>query len=142
MWMIRRCCKQFNGCPKGKPISYNWISVGQEKPCISKIRASKGSYYINSCFSSVFGLYSKTCIVKVRAAWGHVSRGLTVRKFWNQKKGDNRRTRPMKASIKVPRYLAMLKLSSKFNFTDPWTNLQFHVPFSISFNFIIKMLKC
>ena len=44
------------------------ISVAQEKPCISKIRASEGSYYINSCISKLFGPNSKSCIVKVRAA--------------------------------------------------------------------------
>ena len=33
---------------------------------------------MNSCISNFFGPYSKMCIVKVRAAWGCVSRGLTV----------------------------------------------------------------
>ena len=36
--------------------------------CISKIRASEGSYYINSCISKFFEPNSKSCIVKVRAA--------------------------------------------------------------------------
>ena len=34
-----------------------------------------------TCISSVFGSYSKTCIVKVRASWGRVSQGLTVTCF-------------------------------------------------------------
>ena len=37
------------------------------------------------CISNVFGSYSKTCIVKVRASWGRVSRGLTVKQFLTQK---------------------------------------------------------
>ena len=34
-----------------------------------------------TCISNVFGPYSRTCIVKVRASWGRVSRGLTVFNF-------------------------------------------------------------
>ena len=44
----------------------------------SKNRAAQGFYYINSFSSNIFGTYSKTCTCKVRAAWGRVSRGLTV----------------------------------------------------------------
>ena len=44
----------------------------------SKNRAAQGFYYINSFSSNIFGPYSKTCTCKVHAAWGHVSRGLTV----------------------------------------------------------------
>ena len=44
----------------------------------SKNRAAKSFHYINSCISNFFGPYSKTCFVKVRAAWGRVSWGLTV----------------------------------------------------------------
>ena len=47
----------------------------------SKNRAAQGFYYINSFSSSIFGPYSKTCTCKVRAAWGRVSRGLTVAEF-------------------------------------------------------------
>ena len=34
--------------------------------------------YQKTCISKIFGPNSKTCIVKVCAAWGRVSRGLTV----------------------------------------------------------------
>ena len=44
----------------------------------SKNRAAQGFYYINSFSSNIFGPNSKTCTCKVRAAWGRVSRGLTV----------------------------------------------------------------
>ena len=47
----------------------------------SKNRAAQGFYYINSFSSNIFGPYSKTCTCKVRAAWGLVSRGLTVHGF-------------------------------------------------------------
>ena len=43
-----------------------------KKSCCSRF------YYINSFSSNNFGPNSKTCICKVRAAWGRVSRGLTV----------------------------------------------------------------
>ena len=43
-----------------------------KKPCSSRF------YYINSFSSNIFGPNSKTCTSKVRAAWGRVSRGLTV----------------------------------------------------------------
>ena len=51
-----------------------------------KIRASQKNVHLKSiyqktCISNFFGPYSKTCIVEVRAAWGRVSRGLTV--AWN-----------------------------------------------------------
>jgi hypothetical protein len=44
----------------------------------SENRAAQGFHYINSFISIFFGPNSKTCICKVRAAWGRVSRGLTV----------------------------------------------------------------
>ena len=44
----------------------------------SKNRAAQGFHYINSFSSNFFGPNSKTCSCKVRAAWGRVSRGLTV----------------------------------------------------------------
>ena len=44
----------------------------------SKNRAAQGFHYINSFISNFFGPNSKTCTCKVRAAWGRVSRGLTV----------------------------------------------------------------
>ena len=47
----------------------------------SKRRAAQGFYYINSFSSNFFGPNSKTCTCKVRAAWGRVSRGLTVMNF-------------------------------------------------------------
>ena len=49
-----------------------------------KKRASRkilGKKVKNSCISKFFGPNSKTCIVKVRAAWGRVSRGLTLCSF-------------------------------------------------------------
>ena len=65
------------------------------KYLLTKKRASQGLIYqkacknvqktcknvqkrAKTCISNVFGPYSKTCIVKVRASWGRVSRGLTV----------------------------------------------------------------
>ena len=45
-----------------------------------KNRAAQGFHYINSFISNIFGPNSKTCTCKVRAAWGRVSRGLTVYK--------------------------------------------------------------
>ena len=44
----------------------------------SKKRAGQGFYYVNLFSSNIFGPNSKTCTWKVRAAWGLVSRGLTV----------------------------------------------------------------
>ena len=44
----------------------------------SKKRAAQGFHYINSFISNFFGPNSKTCTCEVRAAWGRVSRGLTV----------------------------------------------------------------
>ena len=44
----------------------------------SKNCAAQGFHYINSFISNFFGPNSKTCTCEVRAAWGHVSRGLTV----------------------------------------------------------------
>ena len=44
----------------------------------SKNGAPQGFYYKNSFSSNIFGPNSKTCTCKVRAAWGRVSRGLTV----------------------------------------------------------------
>ena len=35
-----------------------------------------------TCISNFFGPYSKTCIVKLHSAWGHLSRGLTAHIFW------------------------------------------------------------
>ena len=55
------------------------IRQRQDHP--KKKRAAWGFHYINWCISTFFGPYSKTCIVKVRADWGRVSRGLTV--AWN-----------------------------------------------------------
>ena len=46
-----------------------------------KNRAAQGFYYINSCISKIFGPYSKTCIVKVRVAWGRVSQGQDAQKW-------------------------------------------------------------
>ena len=40
--------------------------------------AAQGFHFINSFISSFFGPNSKTCTCEVRAAWGSVSRGLTV----------------------------------------------------------------
>ena len=45
-----------------------WI----RKPCSSRF------HFINSFISNSFGPNSKTCTCEVRAAWGRVSRGLTV----------------------------------------------------------------
>ena len=47
----------------------------------AKVRTSKnraGFQYVSSCISNFFWPFSKACIVKVRAAWDRVSRGLTV----------------------------------------------------------------
>ena len=55
-----------------------------------------------------------------------------------RKKGNNRQTRPMKGSIKVTRYLAKLKLSSKFNFTDQQI---FNATFPFLFHLTLS-LKC
>jgi len=49
-----------------------------QKTCKNVQKRSK------TCISNDFGPYSKTCIVKVRASWGRVSRGLTV--YCNLKK--------------------------------------------------------
>ena len=55
-----------------------------QKSVLLKNRASqkivllKLQFIKKSCISNFFGPNSKTCIVKVRAAWGRVSRGLTV----------------------------------------------------------------
>ena len=46
-----------------------------KKSCCSRF------YYINSFSSSFFGPNSNSCTCKVRAAWGRVSRGLTVAAF-------------------------------------------------------------
>ena len=46
----------------------------------SKKRASQVTIYQKTCISRFSGPYSKTCIVEVPAAWGRVSRGLTVLK--------------------------------------------------------------
>ena len=50
----------------------------------SKNHAAQGFHYRNSFISNFFGHNSKTCTCKVRAAWGRVSRGLTV--MYNQSK--------------------------------------------------------
>ena len=42
--------------------------LNKAKTRTSKNRAAQGFHYINSCISNFFGPYSKTCIVKVRAA--------------------------------------------------------------------------
>ena len=52
----------------------------------SKNSAAQGFYYINSFSPNIFEPYSKTCPCKVRAAWGRVSRGLTVRHNQSMKK--------------------------------------------------------
>ena len=44
----------------------------------SENRAAPGFHYINSLISNIFGPNSKTCPCEVHAAWGRVSRGLTV----------------------------------------------------------------
>ena len=44
----------------------------------SENRAAQGFYHINLFSSNFFGPNSKTCTCEVRAAWGRVSRGLTV----------------------------------------------------------------
>ena len=62
----------------------------------SKRRAAQGFYYINSFSSNFFGPNSKTCTCKVRAAWGRVSRGLTVPQvgfFCGKMKIENGKTR-------------------------------------------------
>ena len=50
----------------------------------SENRAAQGFHFINSFISNFFGPNSKMCTCKVCAAWGHVSRGLTVF-TWNLK---------------------------------------------------------
>ena len=59
-----------------------------QKTCIWKFFGKKvknscfsSEIYQKTCISKNFGPNSKTCIVKVRAAWGRVSRGLTVFTF-------------------------------------------------------------
>ena len=47
----------------------------------SENRAAQGFHFINSFILNFFGPNSKTCSYKVRAAWGRVSRGLTVFEF-------------------------------------------------------------
>ena len=44
----------------------------------SENRAAQGFHFINSFISNFFGSNSKTCTCEVCAAWGRVSRGLTV----------------------------------------------------------------
>ena len=44
--------------------------------CISSTHLSKNR--AKTCISNTFGPNSKTCTCEVRAAWGRVSRGLTV----------------------------------------------------------------
>ena len=54
----------------------------------SENHVAQGFHYINSFISNSFGPNSKTCTCEVRAAWGRVSRGLTVVHFGqNQKWG-------------------------------------------------------
>ena len=47
----------------------------------SENRAAQGFHYINSFISNIFGPNSKTYTCEVGAAWGHMSRGLTVSAF-------------------------------------------------------------
>ena len=50
-----------------------------QKTCTSRSHLPKNvQNRAKTCISNVFGPFSKTCIVKVRASWGRVSRGLTV----------------------------------------------------------------
>ena len=67
-WGMEKCSSKF--------VQPELLNKAKERT--SKNRAAQGFHYINSCISNFFGPYSKTCIVKVRAAWGRVSRGLTV----------------------------------------------------------------
>ena len=84
-------------------ISHNLVAFSEHMNFKSKIRAAKEDIHQNSffsknvhlitiyqktCISRFFGPYSKTCTVEVRAAWGRVSRGLTVFLFfpvWGKK---------------------------------------------------------
>ena len=53
--------------------------LNKAKARISKHHAAQGFHYINLCISIIFGpSTSKTCAVKGRSAWGHVSWGPTV----------------------------------------------------------------
>ena len=58
--------------------SVQLLLLNRAKTRLSENRAAQGFHYINSFISNIFGPNSKTCTCEVRAAWGRVSRGLTV----------------------------------------------------------------
>ena len=58
------------------------VLIYQKKTCKNLPKCAKSCKNVQkrakTCISSIFGPNSKTCTCEIRAAWGRVSRGLTV----------------------------------------------------------------
>ena len=73
---LQKTCISSTYLPKNLHLKVSFTKK-RAKTCKKRAKRAK------TCISNIFGPYSKTAIVKVRASWGRVSRGLTVIFFYS-----------------------------------------------------------